>query len=233
MTIRIFLIAASLTLATSGFAQDGPKVQYSADSVFETADSVQQGRVYYAPGMERREYVEDGQNMVMIIRNDKKKVLMLMPDDKMYMEMAMPKGGRKDDISGYKMEGSVVGQEKMNGVETTKKKMIMTAPDGSKMGGFSWVSKEGITVKLDAIAVDKTSKERIKQELSNIQVGKQDPSLFEIPKGYTNMAMGGMSDMMKVDDDDDNGEPGNEPQPEEPKKKKKFSIKNPLKFLKE
>ena len=233
MTIRTLLIAVGLALATSAFAQQGPKVQYSADSVFETADSVQQGKVYYAPGKERREYVEDGQNMVMIIRNDKRKIWMLMPDDKMYMEMEMPEGGRKDDVSGYKMEGSVVGPETINGVETTKTKMIMTAPDGTKMGGFSWTSKEGINIKVDAIAVDKKSKERFKTELSNLQIGKQDPALFEVPKDYTTMAMGGLGGMVTGDDDEGGDDAGAEPQPEEPKKKKKFSLKNPLEFLKE
>lgn len=63
------------------------------------------------------------------------------------------------------------------------------------MGGFIWTSKEGITVKLDAISVDKSSKERFSIELKNLHVGKQDPALFEIPAGYTRMDMGGMGNM--------------------------------------
>ena len=98
----------------------------------------------------------------------------------------------KDDLSEYQIEQSVVGTEKMNGVETTKSKIIMTGKDGSKMGGFMWTTKEGIQVKLDAIAIDKNSKDRFKMELTNIKISKQDPALFEIPKGYEKMDMPGM-----------------------------------------
>jgi hypothetical protein len=64
-----------------------------------------------------------------------------------------------------------------------------------------WVTKEGIMVKMDSVA--KTDKGDIpfKMELKNINIAKQDPSLFEIPAGYQAMNMGGImgafGDMMK------------------------------------
>jgi hypothetical protein len=66
------------------------------------------------------------------------------------------------------------------------------------MGGFMWMTKEGIMAKIDAIAVEKGSKDRFKMEQTNIKVGKQPADLFELPRGVEKMDMGGMGmDMMK------------------------------------
>ena len=184
---------ACITVAGIVHADAGPDVTgYSADSYLETADGVVKGPIHYVPGLERREYVdESGGNMVMIVRHDKKVVWMVMPEDGIYMEMKFPEEGRKDDLGAYQIETTAIGPETVNGVETTKNKIIMVGPNGDKLGGFSWVTKEGIVVKMDAIAVEKGSKERLKLELKDLQIGQQDASLFEIPGGFTRMEMGG------------------------------------------
>ena len=193
MFTLLAVIVATLSLTTAARAADPARAEYSADQVMEHSEGASKGRVYVAPGKERRETSEGGQNMLNITRHDKKVTWMLMPEDKMYMETKHTAASQsKDDLSEYQIEQSVVGTEKMNGVETTKSKIIMTGKDGSKMGGFMWTTKEGIQVKLDAIAIDKNSKDRFKMELTNIKISKQDPALFEIPKGYEKMDMPGM-----------------------------------------
>jgi hypothetical protein len=94
------------------------------------------------------------------------------------------------DPNDYQTEMTTVGPEQLTGVATIKSKVIMTGKDGSKMGGFWWTSAQGIVVKMDVIGVDGNTKMRMKQELSNIQLGPQDASLFEIPSGYSSMSMG-------------------------------------------
>ena len=232
MKMNKWLIVAGLVLTAPALAVQPSDVEYSADSYFESAEGVQEGSVFHAPNKERREYVQDGEKMIMIVRHDKKVVWMLQPEEKTYMEMKMPKEGRKDDLSGYKMETSTVGPEKVNGVQTTKSKMIMTGPKGEKLGGFGWRSKEGIVVKLDAIAVDKNSKERLKIELNNLKVGKQNPAMFEVPADYTkmDMGMGGLGKMM-MGGDDDKGDA--KPEPKSPgKSKSRFGLKDAIDLLK-
>lgn len=226
MRMNQWLMVMGFTLMVPAMAMQPAAVEYSADSYMETADGTMQGMVYSAPGKERREFVQDGEKTIMIMRHDKKVVWMLMPEDKMYMEMKIPKEGRKDDLSRYKMEMTTVGPETVNGVKTTKSKMIMTGPKGDKLGGFGWRTKEGIVVKLDAIAVDKNSKERFKIELKDLKVGKQDSSLFEIPSDYTkmDMGMGGLGKMMGGGEDDAK-------QPQD-KGKKGFGFKDALDLLK-
>ncbi len=167
---------------------------YSADYTLETADVAIQGRVYVAPGMERREMVMEGMTMVNIRREDLRKLWMLMTDEQMYMEMSMgtknPNQTMSDNPADYTVEMTEVGPETLDGLETIKHKVVMTSQDGSKMGGFWWKTADGITVKIDMLAIEEGSKMRFKQVLSNIVVGPPDPSLFEIPPGYMNMSMG-------------------------------------------
>ena len=194
------------------------------------------GPCHYTPTRERREMVmgSGGDKMIMITRQDKKVAWTLMPAEKMYMEMSLAQASTKDktDPSQYKIEQTVVGPETVNGVSTTKSKIIMTGPKGEKMGGFMWVTKENIVVKMDAIAVDKKEKLRFKTELTNLKVGKQDAALFEIPSGYSKMSMGmpSIGAMMGGDDkekDDSGKKSGGGTQ-----EKKGFGLMDAVKLLK-
>ena len=239
MRVRLWLLVVGMVVAGMVQAVEGPRVEYSATMSMESAEGISQGPVYHTPMMERREIVQDGESMVMIIRHDKKVTWTLMPGSKMYMESEFPKEGRQDDLGAYKFDTTVVGPDTVNGLETTKTKIIMTGPDNVKMGGFMWATKEGIAVKLDAIAVEKKKKERFKMELQNLKVGKQDPSLFEIPKGYEKMDMANMGKMMMFgggDDEDgkdeDNAPPEDKKPAEVKEKKKGFGLKDAWDLLK-
>jgi hypothetical protein len=227
------LFSVLLSFAVHATAAQQSTAEYSADSSMETADVAMNGTVHVAPGMERRESMQGGMMRVTITRHDKKVIWMLQPEEKTYMEMKMPEEGRKDDISAYKFDATTIGPETVNGVKTTKSKIIMTGPNGDKLGGFYWKSKEGIIVKMDAIAVDKNSKERLKSELTNLKIGRQKPSLFEIPADYTKMDMGmaGIGKMMMGGDDKDADE--KQPQVKEEKKEKKgFGWRDAVDLLK-
>jgi hypothetical protein len=230
--------AISVTAAVQAAGPSRSQVEYSADSVMETAEVSMQGHVYYAPTRERREMVmgSGGDKMIMIMRQDKKVAWTLMPSEKMYMEMSIAQASAKDktDPSQYKIEQTVVGPETVNGVHTTKSKIIMTGPKGEKMGGFMWMTKENILVKMDAIAIDKKEKLRFKTELTNLKVGKQDAALFEIPSGYTKMSMG-MPDigaMMGGDDKEKDGGGKKSAGGAQEKEKKGFGLMDAVKLLK-
>jgi len=192
----MLLMSAAMVIAgaVQAASPSPPQVEYSADSVLETAEVSMKGHVNYTPTRERREMVmgSGGDKMIMITRHDKKVAWTLMPSEKMYMEASIAQAKSKEDLSSYKIEQTVIGPETVNGVSTTKSKIIMTGPKGEKMGGFMWTTKENIVVKMDAIAIDKKQKHRFKTELTNLKVGKQDPKLFEVPAGYQKMSIPGM-----------------------------------------
>ena len=181
----------ALLLPCAGWAakMQEPKVDYSADSTMETEGGMtMKSRIYHSPGKQRLEMGGTGGN-VTIMRRDKKVMWQLMGN--MYMEMSMDRPDSQDPHD-MDVQQTAVGEETVNGIKTTKYKVIATKKDGSKFGGFFWTTKDGITVKMDLLSKEGDKKFRMSQELTNLKIGKQDPKLFEIPPGYTKNDMGAM-----------------------------------------
>lgn len=192
VVLAAFLTTATLRGGAGAAGMPESKVDYSATSTMETEETTMKGKVYHSHGKERREM---GKDSITIIRPDKKVIWMIMPAQRMYMENRIGQNsGKKDnaDTSDMKFETTVVGPETVNGIAATKNKVVAKSKDGSAMGGYNWVTKDGIVVKMDLVAKSAKSKTRIKTELSDLKIGKQDPSLFEIPAGYSPMSFGGM-----------------------------------------
>ena len=62
--ISLFLIVAAMATTTAQAATPAqPQVEYSADTVMETAEMSMKGHVNYTPTRERREMVMDGRRV--------------------------------------------------------------------------------------------------------------------------------------------------------------------------
>jgi hypothetical protein len=167
-----------------------PRVDYSADSTMETEGGMtMKSRVYRTPGKERMEMGGAG-GSVTITRKDKKVRWQLMGD--MYLETSLDESTSSDQDGMEIVEQTVVGEETINGIKTTKSKIKAIKKDGSKFGGFFWTTKDGITVKMDLLSKEGDKTFRMASELNNLKIERQDPSLFEIPAGYTKNDMGAM-----------------------------------------
>lgn len=196
-----------------------PTVEYSADSVMQMEEGTMEQRVYVTPTKERREMTGGaGEGMTTIFRHDTKVMWQLMPSEKMYMENQIGKSAEKDP-SQWDFEETVMGDEVLNGMKVTKYKTIATSTDGKKFGGFSWRTKEGISVKTDLLYKEGNKKERMMTELRNLKIGKQDPQLFEIPKDFTKFDMAGMmGGMMGGEGMGQQGMPNSKPQTGRPQR---------------
>lgn len=199
MLIRLFACAWALLCAATASAQEltslpVPTVEYSADRVLETEAGTFNGRVYFARGKERGEMEAGGMKSVLILHTEAQKGWMLMPSQRMYQEMDFAKarqhmgGNPANDV-----KIGAVGADTVEGHATTKYKLVMK--DGSA-GGFMWITADGIVVKMDMIQKSGRKNERMTMTLKNLQVGTQDPALFEVPANYSKMpAFGSMFGM--------------------------------------
>ena len=170
-----------------------PQVEYSADSVIQSEEGTIEQHIYVTPTKERKEMLTgSGDGGVQIFRFDNKVMWMLMPSEKMYMENSMMGKSKGTDTSQWTYEDTVMGEEMLNGMKVTKYKTIATSTDGKKYGGFSWRTKEGISIKQDLLYKEGNDKKRMLTELKNVTIGRQDPKLFEVPEGYTKFDMAGM-----------------------------------------
>lgn len=235
MQTKKWLMVAGFVWVAPALAMQPSAAEYSADWTMETEDGAFKAKVYQAPNKERREMSDGGEKMIMITRRDKKIAWNLMPSDRMYMEMKIsdPKVSKNDPMN-YDVEQTTVGPDTINGVKTIKSKIIMKEkkPNGSKMAGFWWTTKEGVMMKLDVISVEKGKKDRMKMELDHLKIGKQDPSLFEIPSGYSkmDMSMGGMGKMMMGGGE--GGDAAADTGSKAGKEKSGFGLKDAIKLLK-
>jgi uncharacterized protein DUF4412 len=196
MSRRLLMTVVFVSLfaaVQAGAAQlSRPQVEYSADSVIQTEDNTIEQHVFVTPTKERREMLTgSGDGAIQIFRHDTKVMWQLMPSENMYMEHQMGKN-KGNDPSQWDFEETVMGEETLNGMKVTKYKTIATSTDGKKYGGFSWRTKEGISIKSDLLYKEGNEKKRMMTELKNVKIGKQDPKLFEIPEGFTKFDMAGM-----------------------------------------
>jgi hypothetical protein len=183
----IFLLSASAQATEFPY----PKVGYSADVQMDMGKDpdgkplILTGKVYFSNDKERREVVAFGEKTVIIWRRDKGVTWQLIPNERMYMES---RGGPETHNPERMMrEGDVkltkLGSERINGMTTIKYRIEAVQKDGSRFDGHQWVTKENVPVRIEG-----TSKsQHFRIDYTNIQIGKQDPGLFEIPDGYERM----------------------------------------------
>lgn len=195
MLIRLFACAWALLCAATAGAQElttlpVPTVEYAADRVIETDAGTFGGRVYAAKGKERAEMEAGGMKSVMILRLEERKGWMLMPAQRMYQELDFAKAREQAGKPSDDVKISAVGSNTVEGHAATKYKLVMT--DGSA-GGFVWITPEGIAIKMDMVQKSGKKRDRMTMTLQNLEIGAQDPALFEVPAGWSKMpAFGGM-----------------------------------------
>jgi hypothetical protein len=196
MKIRTAITGATLLLAAAANAAPPPALStgYSANRRIESDQGVIEGSIVAAPGMERSEMRMGGMSTVTILRSDRGKGWMLMPAQKMYQELDLRQAAQQaGTVPQDQVDLEQVGTETIEGLATTKYKFVMK--DGSA-GGFLWYTRDGIPVKMDLLSKSGRRNSRITVTLENVQVGEQDPSLFELPAGYTQLP-GGMINLRR------------------------------------
>lgn len=194
IAIVVVLVGLLAWSPTEAEQMSRPRVEYSANATIENEEGTMRQKVFVTPTKERKETLTGaGEGAVQIFRFDKMVMWMLMPSQSIYMEHAIGGGSsRGDDPSQWTYEHTVVGAETLNGMQVTKHKTIATSTDGKKYGGFTWQTADGITIKQDLLYKEGKKTKRMLTELSNLEIGRQDPKLFEIPAGFTKFSMGGM-----------------------------------------
>ena len=143
----------------------------------------------YVKGNKKRQELP-GINMVVITRGDKGVMWQLLPDQKVYMEMANFAGAGGGDSSSNRWTAMAksnpkqvkkVGTATVNGYLCDKYK----ANPQPKLSITAWVSRKlDLEVKVESsMQLDKGNISST-MELSNVKEQKLPDSLFEIPKGF-------------------------------------------------
>ena len=194
----LLLIGCCAVLTATAIQAGESTARYSALETISTPRGEMEARVFVMPGMKRMEM----QGAIQILRLDKGVMWILMPQQRMYMErpIAAAPGGSAD--LKY-LERKKLGKETVNGIPAMKYRTVARDLEGNRFEGFSWLTDDGILIKNDMRVIDGGGAMRVQTELSDLKAGKQNPSLFEVPKGYKKFAMpagmsGGLPGGMKI-----------------------------------
>ncbi|RJQ38134.1 MAG: DUF4412 domain-containing protein [Nitrospiraceae bacterium] len=165
---------------------------YSADIVTEASGMTNKSHMHVKGTKQRMEVSSEGQKVINIIRGDKKVMWMLMPDEKMYMEM--PLNTQKEEITSklnnpdVKVEKKFLSDETVDGHPSKKYHVIMTRNGKKEGSGYMWEATDlnNFPVKWQ----DEDKKTTVTWK--NIKLGDVPDSMFEIPAGFKKMSMPGM-----------------------------------------
>jgi hypothetical protein len=165
---------------TPPVAGTGPKADYTAEFKLQGyGGPTVRGRVYGAPGKERREIADVWGGTTLILRYDLGLAWTLQAGRPFYTEFPLtrPAAGA---APGAPPPGLVFREnDDINDVPAAKYD-FPAVPGGSP--GEIWLTPDGIALRIDARAVPGASETRF--ELDHLVRGPQDPALFEIPPGY-------------------------------------------------
>jgi hypothetical protein len=192
--VMAFMLAAVLAvMSPAASAGELPLVQapFSADSSFAAGGMTIDGKIWQQDGKRRQEMTMQGQIQTMIIRPDLGLMYMIMPGTNMAMEMALSPemaGADYEQILG--LDPKAVGEETVSGLQTTKYRIESDTDDvAGRMTGHSWITEDGIVVKMEAEVMVDGTLQGVSFLLQNVQRGPQDPALFELPAGLQVMKM--------------------------------------------
>ena len=176
--VKRLAVLLSVIFLFSGVAS---ALEFSADSITAGKGYTNTMKAFFSKGRFRMDTTSTKTRMSMIWHIDKKVLLTIMPDKKIYMESTydIKDGPMVEEKMMGEVERKQVGAETIDGHPT--KKYLVTRKIGNKQDqGYQWWATDiNFPIKHAAINGSWTV------EYKNIKIGAQPDSLFEIPAGYT------------------------------------------------
>src|SRR4051812_6965645 len=205
---RLSISILLLFLASLASAQMPAATPFSGDLTMKTKGGENMnGKMYFSGTKMRWDMNAKGHDSVMIMDMPAKVSYMVMPQQKMYMEMRLGEHGRGPKMTDLKtydpnnpcaqstdMTCEKAGSETVNGRSTDK--WLFKKKSSGELMSTTWLDKKV------HFPVKSLTKDGTEMDLTNIQESMPAASLFEIPSGYKKFDMGAMmgGQMQKPDD---------------------------------
>ena len=149
---RGILFASCLCVASTGALGASSNVQFSAQTVQSSPDkTTRHAQIYVGDNQVRLEYQQDGQQMVEIYDMKNQRALLLMPEQRSYMERKLPQGGIRNPMLPSKETSPCtmlpeakckqLGRETLYGRPVVKWEMVVTQDD-QPLRSLHWIDAE-------------------------------------------------------------------------------------------
>jgi len=182
-------LALAAALAASAAAQaetlGDPKIGFTAERVLVLDGQSYVGRMWNMPGEQRHEQTLPVIKPIFILRADSAIGDIVLPNLHTAVEFALPRVLAA--LSRPARLGRPVGHETVNGIATTKYAVDKTIAQG-RLTGALWLSDHGIPMRCDGSFTGHDGRiSTVHWELRNVEIGRQDAALFEVPQGYSKL----------------------------------------------
>ncbi len=199
MVRKAFAIAILASTVWTATALAQVQVPFAADMSMKPGRGGEpmNGKLYFGDNGIRVQMNAAGHETVMITDLDKKTSYLIMPRQRMYMELSadssMRRGRNLPDWENFNPNNpcavgedytcTKIGSETVNGRDCDKWQMKPKSPD--LRPSTAWVDKK-LHLPVRMVGGDGTE-----FNLTNVREGSQPASLFELPAGYKKMDFGG------------------------------------------
>lgn len=188
-----FAVAAAAPAAARMLGD--PSVPFSADRVLTIGDRSFTGKVFATPGLQRHEQTIEGIEQVVILHGAEAKGWLILPRLNSYVEFGFRRATA--ELSDSDLLSTKLAEEVVDGHRTTKYRIEHTARDGTLVDGYVWLTREGIPMRLDGMYTPPHGKSTpVRMELSHIEQGPQDPSLFAVPQNMVKLPTGALGPLL-------------------------------------
>ena len=185
MKLTIRILSLTIIFSFTCFAQ------FTADMVVTEGEAVRTNKFYSQNQYYRMDIEEEGQEGYVIVDRNEGVTKVVMPAEQMYMEMSSTgMQSMSNDVfqsiekQKEQYETNLVGTETINGYECEKYEVLI---DGSVVSTY-WQSED---IEYPIKVISGANNDMV-MELTKIEPGDVDDSMFQIPEGYTKMDMPGM-----------------------------------------
>jgi hypothetical protein len=173
----LFFVFVFVFVCNHAFAQD-----FSADIISSANGQVFYGKIFTSGGKVRME----AQGAINIVRPDKKLVWVIMPEQRMYMEM--PLDVKNMLVGSTKVANEqtreLVAKDNIDGKEVSKYKVVYDSGN-KKETLYMWVLEES-DIPIKTLSEDGSWS----IEYKNVKIGNVSADLFSMPSGYEKLSMG-------------------------------------------
>lgn len=187
MVFRVLSAAFAAAVITLNLqpavAATAPTPEFSATIIMKNDGRTSNAKIFYTPKKQRMEVrdPDSGGKSIIITRLDKEVVWMLITAEEMYAEISLDNEKKNhlvqepDNIE----KRERIGKDTVDGHPAIKEKITFRQDDGKKDSIYSWTATDlGWPVKAEALDGSWS------YTYNDIKKGRQDPELFEVPRGY-------------------------------------------------
>jgi hypothetical protein len=197
--LRLSPIALSLAilLSTHAVAETlgDARVGFTAERVLILDGRSFVGRMWHMPGEQRHEQDFPAIKPILILRADSTIGQVVLPQLHSVVEFVLPKAV---SVLSHPDLRRPIGQVSIDGIATTQYLVEHDTPEGHATGSL-WLSSNGIPMKCVGKFVTRNGKlSTIDWQLYHVKIGRQDVTLFEIPRGYTKLPLEAAAPLLRM-----------------------------------